>query len=192
MHDSRQPVLAAVSKHTIAPGETLVLGYAYGATPAGETESELRNLDRSVERLFESNMHAWAEFVPKVELGDPSLNRELVWGAYYVRSGAAYHRLYNAHTLPQGGAYQYMGGVNAGPRATLQHALPLIWLAPEFTKDVLRFTLAETHPSGEIPYAEAGTGMIDTTLDWYSLRQRFVAACGRCQTTCCPGATANF
>ena len=122
------------------------------------TASELRNLDRSVERLFESNMQAWAAFVPAVDLGDPSLDRELVWGAYYVRSGGAYHRLYKAHTLPQGGAYQYLGGVNAGPRATLQHALPLIWLAPEITKEVLRFTFAETHPSGEIPYAEAGTG----------------------------------
>ena len=164
--ESVQPVMASVSKHTLAPGETIVLGYAYGATPAAETASELRNLDRSVDRLFDSSMRAWSEFVPKVDLGDSSLNRELVWGAYYVRSGGAYHRLYKAHTLPQGGAYQYMGGVNAGPRATLQHALPLIWLAPEFTKDVLRFTLGETHPSGEIPYAEAGTGMIDTTLDW--------------------------
>lgn len=167
IRDSRQPVLAALSKHTLALGETLVLGYAYGATPACETESELRNLDRSIERLFDASMRAWADYVPKVELGDASLNRELVWGAYYVRSGGAYHRLYRAHTLPQGGAYQYMGGVNAGPRATLQHALPLIWLAPEFAKDVLRFTLGETHPSGEIPYAEAGTGMIDTTLDWF-------------------------
>jgi len=164
--ESVQPVMASVSRHTIAAGETVVLGYAYGATPAAETASELRNLDRSVERLFESNMQAWAAFVPAVDLGDPSLDRELVWGAYYVRSGGAYHRLYKAHTLPQGGAYQYLGGVNAGPRATLQHALPLIWLAPEITKEVLRFTFAETHPSGEIPYAEAGTGMIDTALDW--------------------------
>lgn len=162
-----QPVMAALSKHTIAPGETVVLGYGYGATPAAETATELRNLDRSAERLFENNMRAWAAYVPAVDLGDASLSRELVWGAYYVRSGAAYHRLYKAHTLPQGGAYQYMGGVNAGPRATLQHALPLIWLAPEMTKEILRFTFAETHPSGEIPYAEAGTGMIDTTLDWF-------------------------
>jgi hypothetical protein len=164
--ESVQPVMASVSSHTIAAGETVVLGYAYGATPAAETASELRNLDRSVERLFESNMQAWAAFVPAVDLGDSSLDRELAWGAYYVRSGGAYHRMYKAHTLPQGGAYQYLGGVNAGPRATLQHALPLIWLAPEMTKDVLRFTFGETHPSGEIPYAEAGTGMIDTTLDW--------------------------
>ncbi len=164
--ESKQPVFAAQSQHSIAPGETVVIGYAYGATPAQETESELRNLDRSVERLFETNMRAWSAFVPKVELGDASLERELVWGAYYVRSGGAYHRLYKAHTLPQGGSYQYMGGVNAGPRATLQHAMPLTWLAPEITKDVLRFTLAETAPSGEVPYAEAGTGMIDTTLDW--------------------------
>ncbi len=167
VQDSKEPVLAAQSRHTLAPGETIVLGYAYGATPAQETASELRNLDRSVERLFASSMRAWSEYVPRVELGDASLNRELVWSAYYLRSGGAYHRLYHAHTLPQGGAYQYMGGVNAGPRATLQHALPLIWLAPEMAKDVLRFTLGETHPSGEIPYAEAGTGMIDTTLDWY-------------------------
>ena len=34
------------------------------------------------------------------------------------------------------------------------HALPLIWLAPELAKDVLRFTLAQTHPSGEVPYCE--------------------------------------
>ena len=159
---SRQPVLACISKHTLDPGESVVLGYAYGATPANETESELRAVDPSVDRLFAASMQAWQQYVPSVDLGDASLNRELAWGAYYVRSGSVYHRGFNAHTLPQGGAYQYLCGCNAGPRATLQHALPLIWLAPELTKDVLRFTLAQTHPSGEIPYSEVGSGLIET------------------------------
>ncbi|HTS68328.1 MAG TPA: hypothetical protein VMO17_05045 [Terriglobia bacterium] len=156
------PVLTAFSEHTLGPGDSVVLGYAYGATPSAETKAELDALDPSVERLFEASMRAWQKYLPSVDVGEPSLNRELTWSAYYVRSGAVYHRGFHAHTLPQGGAYQYLCGVNAGPRATLQHALPLIWLAPELTKDVLRFTLAQTHPSGEVPYAEVGSGLIET------------------------------
>jgi len=159
---SKQPVLASFSKHTLAPGESVVLGYAFGATPASETEAELRALDTSVERLFTTGMAAWQKFLPVVEVGDDSLSRELAWSAYYVRSGAVYHRQFNAHTLPQGGAYQYLCGCNAGPRATLQHALPLIWLSPELAKDVIRFTLTQTHPSGEVPYSEVANGLIET------------------------------
>jgi Glycosyl hydrolase 36 superfamily, catalytic domain len=159
---SHAPLLASFSEHRLAPGETAVFGYAYGATPADETASEVRTLGSSVERLFASSMDAWQKYVPSADLGEPSLNRELVWSSYYLRSGGVYHRGFRAHTLPQGGAYQYLSGVNAGPRATLQHTLPLIWLAPELAKDVLRFTLAETHPSGEVPYAEVGTGLLNT------------------------------
>jgi hypothetical protein len=159
---ARQPLLASFSEHQLGPGEAIVLGYAYGATPANETESEVRALGSSVESLFDASMRAWQRYLPSVDLGDASLSRELAWSAYYVRSGAVYHRAFNAHTLPQGGSYQYLSGVNAGPRATLQHALPLIWLAPELAKDVLRFTLAQTHPSGEVPYCEVGNGLIET------------------------------
>jgi Glycosyl hydrolase 36 superfamily, catalytic domain/Glycosyltransferase family 36 len=156
------PILAASSEHTLAPGESLTLGYAYGATPSNETADELHALVPSAEELFPASMQAWKKYVPSVEVGNPSLSRELAWSAYYVRSGAVYHRGFNAHTLPQGGAYQYLCGCNAGPRATLQHALSLIWLAPELAKDVIRFTLAQTHPSGEVPYAEVGSGLLET------------------------------
>ena len=159
---SRAPVLASFSEHTLGPGEAIVLGYAYGATPANETEAELQALGPSADRLWDANMQAWQRYVPSVDLGEASLNRELAWSSYYVRSGAVYHRGFNAHTLPQGGSYQYLSGINAGPRASLQHALPLIWLAPDMTKEVIRFTLAQTHPSGEIPYAEVGSGLIET------------------------------
>jgi len=88
----------------------------------------------------------------------------LTWGAYYLRSGSVYHRGLQAHTLPQGGVYQYVSGMNAGPRATLQHMLPLIWLDPDLGKDVLRSVLRETHPSGEIPYAEVANGALEPVV----------------------------
>lgn len=139
-----------------------MLGFAYGATPADETAWEIGQIRTiGAEAAFASTIAAWRDYVPRADVTDVDLARELAWSAYYLRSGAVYHRHFRAHTLPQGGAYQYLAGENAGPRATLQHALPLIWMAPDITREALRFTFAETHPSGEIPYAENANGAID-------------------------------
>lgn len=146
----------------LEPGQEAVLGFGYGAIPPAEVEQEVAALGTDPEALFESTRAAWKKFVPHVKMGGADwLGRELAWGAYYVRSGSAYHEAYQAHTLPQGGVYQYLWGMNAGPRATLQHALPLIWLAPELASDAILFTMAQTHPEGESPYAEVGAGLIE-------------------------------
>lgn len=159
---STQPVLAALSGQVLGPGEEVVLGYAYGATPAWETDAELETIGRAdPQALLEETMDAWRSCVADIDLGDDDLRREMAWSAYYLRSGSVYHRQLRAHTLPQGGAYQYIGGGNAGPRATLQHVLPLIHLSPALAKDVIRFTLSQTHPSGEMPYAEVQNGVLD-------------------------------
>lgn len=158
---SDQPILAAATEHSIEPGGVVEIGYAYGATAPVETASDIRRIKgMTAADAFRITCTAWRNFLPVVEIEDDNLSRELAWSAYYVRSGSVYHRTMRAHTLPQGGAYQYLGGVNAGPRATIQHALPFIWMDPELVKDILRFTLAETHPSGEVPYAEVANGLI--------------------------------
>jgi Glycosyl hydrolase 36 superfamily, catalytic domain len=160
---SSQPVLGMLTEQEVRGGSEIVLGFAYGALPPQATETEIEMVRRrSAGEQFRASMEAWRDYVPKVEVGDADLTREAAWSAYYVRSGAVYHQGLQAHTIPQGGAYQYLAGVNAGPRATLQHALPLIWLAPEIAKETIRFTLAQTHPSGEIPYSEVANGLIET------------------------------
>lgn len=159
---SDHPVLSILSEHVLEPDEQVSFGFAYGATPATETAQEISCIRAlGAEATFRMTMGSWKAFVPAIETEDENLAREIAWSAYYLRSGAVYHRAFNAHTLPQGGAYQYLAGENAGPRATLQHALPLIWLAPDLTREALRFTFAETHPSGEIPYSEHANGALD-------------------------------
>lgn len=146
----------------LAPGDEAALGYAYGAAPPGDIETELCRLGPDPRALLESTAAAWRRSLPRVQFGGQEwLGRELAWGAYYLRSGASYHEGFRAHTISQGGAYQYLWGFNAGPRASCQHALSLVWLAPELAADVARFTMAETTPDGELPYCEADGGLID-------------------------------
>ncbi|SDM52237.1 GH36-type glycosyl hydrolase domain-containing protein [Allokutzneria albata] len=143
----------------LEPGAERVLGFGYGATPPVETADEVKRLGDDPAALFESTMQAWRAVVPKVDFGREGwVSRELAWSAYYLRSGATYHHGFRAHTLSQGGAYQYLGGFNAGPRSTMQNALSQVWLAPEIAADAARFTMSETTPEGEIAYAEVGTG----------------------------------
>lgn len=154
----------------LAPGEAVVLGHGYGAAPPAEAEREVAALGSDPQALLDSTLAAWKKFVPMIEMdGEDWLSRELAWGAYYVRSGAVYRGGgFESHTLSQGGMYQYVAGMNAGPRATLQHALPLIWLAPELASDAILFTMAQTHPDGEIPYQEIGAGLLDSFSGrWY-------------------------
>lgn len=144
------------------PDAEAVLGFGYGAAPYDQVGAEVALLGTDPAELLKATQQAWRQFLPAIELGDEQwLRRELAWGAYYVRSGATYHEAFGSHTLPQGGAYQYLRGFNAGPRATIQHALPLIWLAPELAADAARFTMAHTTPEGEIAWAEAGSGVIE-------------------------------
>lgn len=144
----------------LSPGQTATVGFGYGAVPPAELRHEIRALGDDPAALFQATRLAWLRALPTVDFdGRAWLGRELAWGTYYVRSGATFHRGFQAHTLSQGGAYQYVGGFNAGPRATVQHALPLIWLAPELAAEAARFTMAETAPDGEIAYAEVGSGL---------------------------------
>lgn len=146
----------------LAPGQQRVLGFAYGATPPTEAADEIGRLGTDPQAALDATLAAWVHTLPRVDFGrEPWLSRELAWGAYYLRSGSTYHQGFRAHTLSQGGAYQYLAGFNAGPRATLQHALPLIWLAPDLAAEAARFTMAETTPEGEIAYSEAGSGLLE-------------------------------
>jgi hypothetical protein len=150
----------------LQPGETVELGFGYGAAPPGEVAQEVARLGRDSRQLFEATATAWKHALPDVGFDrDPWLSRELAWGAYYVRSGAAYHEGMRAHTISQGGGYQYQMGMNTGPRATLQHALPFVWLGPELAAECIRFTMAETAPDGEIPYGEVAGGLIDNHFE---------------------------
>jgi hypothetical protein len=158
--DGQDVAFFCATELELDPGESATLGFVYGAAPPDEVAGEVRVLGADPAALFEATRLAWHRTLPSVDFaGEGWLARELKWGAYYVRSGATYHRGFRAHTFSQGGAYQYIGGFNAGPRATVQHALPLVWLAPELAAEAARFTMAETAPNGEIAYAEVGAGL---------------------------------
>lgn len=150
----------------LEPGEETTLGFAFGAAPPNEVGLELGMIGGDIRSLLEATRSAWSAYLPKVRFGrEEWLSRELAWDAYYVRSGATYHEGFRSHTISQGGAYQYLVGYNAGPRATLQHAQSLVWLAPELAADLARFTMAETLPQGEIPYQEQMGGLVDNIFE---------------------------
>src|SRR5205823_6415333 len=71
----------------LEPGETVELGFAYGAAPPDEVAQEVARLGRDSRQLFEASATAWRRALPDVGFDrDPWLSRELAWGAYYVRS----------------------------------------------------------------------------------------------------------
>ena len=91
--------------------------------------------------------------------GEAWVERELTWHQYYLRSSLTFDSFYREHILSQGHVYQYIIGFQGAARDPLQHAMPFTFTEPELVKQVLRYTLKEVLPDGEIPYGVTGHGM---------------------------------
>ena len=94
----------------------------------------------------------------------------MLWHAYYLRGGVTFDSYFGEFILDQGTAYRYSFGFQGAIRDPLQHLLPMIEMAPEIAKSVLRYSLKEMLPSyhtlaadkiANLPYAIVGRGLID-------------------------------
>ncbi len=135
-------------------GETTLwfaYGYTYGDLPAFPAEpagAERQSLD------------AWRSWLPRFQLeGSADVCRELTWHAYYVRASSFFDAFFERRTIPQGFWYLYGSGFNAGPRDSVQHALPLVYFEPDLARDVLLSVLAQADETGELPYSMTGYGI---------------------------------
>ncbi|MBC7091930.1 MAG: hypothetical protein H5T50_08520, partial [Nitrososphaeria archaeon] len=82
------------------------------------------------------------------------------WHNYYLRSNLTFDTFFKEHILSQGSIYQYIVGFQGAARDPLQHMLPFIFTDPIVAKEIIRYTLKEIQPAGEIPYAITGCGAI--------------------------------
>jgi hypothetical protein len=146
---------------SLAPGESKMISFAYGYLPQGvELKPLLDKYREGLSDLWKRSSQAWKSDRIHLDVPDePWVARELTWHNYYLRSNLTYDSFYQEHILSQGHVYQYIIGFQGAARDPLQHALPFIYSRPEIVKEVLRYTLKEVLPDGEIPYGVTGHGM---------------------------------
>ncbi|MFX0061249.1 MAG: GH36-type glycosyl hydrolase domain-containing protein [Candidatus Hermodarchaeota archaeon] len=149
----------------LEPGEWQTIYFAYGYLPEGfEIEALLAKYRDNLPTLLSQSCEAWKK--ERIELAipdEPWVDRELHWSYYYLRSNLTYDSFFKEHILSQGQFYQYCVGFQGAARDPLQHALPLIYASPEartYVKEVIRYTLKEVSPEGELPYGITGSGHI--------------------------------
>jgi hypothetical protein len=144
------------------PGENQNLYFAYGYLPEGVTlDSLITKYKSNLPELLQKSCEKWKNDRIKLALNDePWIDRELSWHNYYLRGNLTYDSFFKEHILSQGHVYQYLIGFQGAARDPLQHALPFIYSNPEIVKGIIRYTLKEVKPNGEIPYGLCGSGMI--------------------------------
>ncbi len=148
----------------LAPGAAVTLRYAYGMAHAEQIPALVAKYRALPDPLAVSE-RAWASWVPKADFGadDRWVARELAWDAYLLRSASVYEELCGAHTITQGGYYQYATGFNLGTRSWPHYLLPIVYTAPELARDILRYTIAlQPEVGGQLPY---GTGPLCARFD---------------------------
>ena len=145
----------------LEPGQSKTLYFAYGYLPQGcELPPLLAKYRADLPGLWATSSAAWRSDRISLTVPDaPWVDRELTWHNYYLRSNLTYDTFFREHILSQGHVYQYVIGFQGAARDPLQHALPLTFSRPETVKEILRYTLKEVLPDGEIPYGITGHGM---------------------------------
>lgn len=138
---------------SLGPGETVTLRFVYGIADADAIDNHLAEA-RAQDNVRATTAAAWERWLPRVELGENWLNRELVWAAYQTRSASQWEEVCGHHIITQGGYYQYGLGFQIAFRDPLQHMLPLIYATPELARETLRYSFQQQLPisGGPVSY----------------------------------------
>ncbi|NIM95998.1 MAG: hypothetical protein GTO18_20045 [Anaerolineales bacterium] len=146
----------------LAPTESSTMYFAYGYLPQGfEIEEILSKYRQNLPDRWSQSSQAWKG--NRIQLTIPNekwVDRELTWHNYYLRGNLTFDSFFKEHILSQGHVYTYAMGFQGAARDPIQHALPFTFCRPEIVKEVLRYTLKEVQPDGEIPYGIVGHGVI--------------------------------
>lgn len=131
----------------VPAGGSVRLRYLYGIAHDGDIAALLA-LARAQADTQAATARAWAGWLPQADFGGDRrwLARELQWDAYQTRSASLYEESCGHHIITQGGYYQYGLGQQEAFRDPLQHALPMIYSAPELAREVLRYSLQQQPP----------------------------------------------
>ncbi len=142
------PLLTANQRVRLSAGEPVTIWHRYGYAdePLQDPAAFYRD-DQA--RLRERLPRARARQLPAAQW-------EIPWHSAALIGGANRDAVLGGHTLNQGSAYAFKAGGNAAARDSLQHALPLVYIAPDLALSVLRNTCAWGSPDGDLPYALTG------------------------------------
>jgi len=156
------PALIAYKQVRVEPGRSVRLSYLYGYLPKGfQRDALIRKYERMTDTLPDQNAKNWKNHVATLSVkGKPWVERETVWHNAYLRGGMSYDSYFGEHILSQGHVYQYLMGFQGAARDQLQHALPFVYSDPDIARQVIRYTLGEVLPDGEIPYGIVGHGCL--------------------------------
>lgn len=149
---------------TLAPGETIKLRYAYGTVPADQGLGLLEPHRSATLNSAAALADHWRKRLPFVLAPDaPVLHREMAWHAAQLQAAAVYDAYLEAHTIVQGSVYLYGHGLDGAARDFALFSVPLSYLRPELSRELLRtimrLTYADTH---QISYAVQGHGLPET------------------------------
>jgi hypothetical protein len=150
---------------TLAPGQTVTLRYVYGMAHAEQIAGLVAKYRAAAEPLSASEQ-SWLDWVPKADFGRRWrwVARELEWDAYLLRSASVYEEVCGAHTITQGGYYQYSTGLNLGTRSWPHYLLPMVYADPALAREILRYTIGlQPQVGGQFPY---GTGPLCSRFDF--------------------------
>jgi Glycosyl hydrolase 36 superfamily, catalytic domain/Glycosyltransferase family 36 len=151
----------------LAPGQSVTLRYAYGMAHADRIATLVKKY-RDAAAPYSASEKAWAKWVPKADFGSSRrwVAREIEWDAYLLRSASVYEEACGAHTITQGGYYQYDTGENLGYRSWLHYLLPIAYSDPGLAREILRYSIKWQPPGPPAGQQEPyGTGPLCTRFD---------------------------
>lgn len=153
-------------KLSLNAGESKTIYFAYGYIPDGfELNRLIAKYKNNLSNLLPESSEKWKKNRICLNLKNKDndnswVDRELIWHNYYLRGNLTYDSFFKEHILSQGHVYQYLIGFQGAARDPLQHALPFIYTNGNIVKEIIRYTLKEVSPDGEIPYGITGSGHI--------------------------------
>jgi len=160
--DDSTNAMIACKKLNIQPDESISLAYIYGYLPENfRAEKLVQKYSEIYQSLPQKDTEKWKKQALTLSVtGEPWVERETLWHSYMLRSARSFDSFFGEHILSQGNAYQYILGLQGAARDPLQHALPFIYTDGAVVREVLRYTLKELLPSGEVPYGIYGYGAL--------------------------------
>jgi hypothetical protein len=144
----------------LEPGESRPLYFAYGYLPEGaKLNALLEKYRKDLPGLWARSSRAWKNDGLRLRVeSEPWVDRELIWHHYYLRSESTFDDFFGEHIVSQGQVYQYLWGFQGAARDPLQYALPCVFSNPQIVREIVRYTLKEVQPDGDIPYGIVGHG----------------------------------
>ena len=148
----------------LTPGTPVRLRYAYGYAPSGyDGLMDPRWRDPSQDVLADTTTSWQSRLAYFASPTDPVLHREVAWRSYLLQVASGWVDYFQTHAVAQGSAYLYSHGFDGAPRDHALFAMPLAYLDPARSRELLVLIMELTSASdGSIAYSYHGHGVLES------------------------------